>query len=292
METLKMWILAARPATLWASVAPVIMGTAMAYEDGLFHGPSALVALLAALLIQIGTNFVNDYYDFAKGADTDERTGPLSAIQEGWVTPQTMQKAFIVVFAMATLLGCYLVFRGGWIILLIGIACIVSGFLYTATPFATAYTGFGDLFVLIFFGPVAVGGTYYVQGLTLTVPVVIAGLAPGFLSTAILTVNNLRDRVQDQKAHKNTLVVRFGKKFAQIEYLLSLFCACCIPIFLYFYTGTHFFAMAALLSMIVAIPAIKSVFTFTENASLNITLATTGKVLLVFSLVFSAGWVL
>ena len=290
MASLKTWFVAARPNTLWASIAPVIVGTAMAFEAGVVHWPAALFALLASLWIQIGTNFSNDYFDFIKGADTPERLGPPRPVSQGQMSAAAMRNACIGSFGLATVLGVYLVMRGGWIVLLLGVACIVSGILYTATPYATAYNGSGDIFVVVFFGPVAVGGTYYVQGLTLPLSVLIAGLAPGFIANAILTVNNLRDRPTDEKAGKQTLAVRFGKKFAQVEYVASLAAACCVPIFLYFYTQGHFFSLAALLAMGLALPALKTIFTHTENTALNATLDTTGKILLLFCLLFSVGW--
>ena len=290
MVRVQVWWLASRPKTLWASVSPVIIGSAMAFEDGLWHGPSALVALVVAVLIQIGTNFANDYFDFLKGADTSERVGPLRATQAGLVKPETMRRAFILVFGLAILFGLFLVWRGGWLAFWTGLICILAGLLYTATPFATAYTGFADLFVLVFFGPVAVAGTYYVQGLNLDVSVLIAGLAPGLISTAILVVNNLRDMEQDRTAGKYTLAVRFGKRFSQLEYLILLILAACIPILLYIYAGTHFFALSAILTMVFVVPPIKTVFTYSESALLNATLAETGKFLLIFSIVFSLGW--
>ena len=290
MEAIRTWLLAARPQTLWASVSPVLIGSAMAFEAGLWHGPSALAALVVAVLIQIGTNYANDYFDFLKGADTRERVGPLRATQAGLVKPETMRRAFILVFALAILCGSYLVWRGGGLAFWIGLTCILSGLLYTATPFATAYTGFADLFVLVFFGPVAVAGTYFVQGLSLNVPVLVAGLAPGLISTAILTVNNLRDMEQDRIAGKKTLAVRFGKRFSQVEYSMLLILAGFVPILLYIYTKQHRFALFAILTLVMAIPAIKTVFTHRESAELNATLAHTGILLLLFSIVFSLGW--
>ncbi len=290
MEPIRIWILASRPQTLWASVSPVVIGSAMAFDAGLWHGPSALAAFTVAVLIQIGTNFANDYFDFLKGADTRERVGPLRATQAGLVKPETMRMAFILVFTLAIVCGLYLVWRGGWLAFWIGLTCILSGLLYTATPFATAYTGFADLFVLVFFGPVAVAGTYYVQGLSLNGTVLVAGLAPGLISTAILTVNNLRDMDQDRTAGKKTLAVRFGKRFSQVEYLILLILAGFIPILLYFYTKQHPFALFAILTLVIAIPSIKTVFTHRESAVLNATLADTGKLLLIFSIVFSLGW--
>src|SRR5688572_21995676 len=153
------WIEAARPKTLWATLAPVIMGTAMANAEGGFHFPAAVAALVAGLLIQIGTNFANDYFDFKKGADTVHRLGPRRLTHAGLISPRAMQAAYSLTFGLASLAGVYLIFRGGWLILLIGCLSILSGFLYTGGPFPLGYWGLGNLFALIFFGPVALTGT-------------------------------------------------------------------------------------------------------------------------------------
>ncbi len=289
---MNVWILAARPKTLFASVSPVIMGTAMAYAEGRFHALSAFAALLGAVLIQIGTNFANDYFDYFKGADTHERLGPTRATQAGLVPPQAMKKAYMLTFALAIAVGVYLVWRGGWPVVAIGLVSILFGILYTATPLALGYTGLADLFVLIFFGPVAVAGTYYVQALSVNGAVILAGLAPGLFSVAILTVNNLRDIEQDRTAGKKTLAVRFGQTFAKVEYISSLVLACGIATFLVLAQKNHPYSLAVWLSLLFAIPAIKNVLHFREARMLNPVLATTGKLLFLFSLIFSAGWIL
>ena len=173
------WLLAARPKTLWASIAPVVIGTAMAFGDGGFHGPSALTALACSVLIQIATNFANDLFDFEKGADTESRQGPLRVTQAGLVTPGMMKCGIVVVLLLTLLGGLYLIWRGGWPAVFIGVFSVTAGMLYTGGPRPLGYMGLGDLFVLIFFGPVAVAGTYYVQALTVNATVVVAGLAPG-----------------------------------------------------------------------------------------------------------------
>ncbi|MCH7783451.1 1,4-dihydroxy-2-naphthoate octaprenyltransferase, partial [candidate division KSB1 bacterium] len=183
---LNIWITASRPKTLWAAIAPVLIGTSMAAGDGMIHLPSALAALTAAVLIQIGANFANDYYDFQKGADNEQRIGPLRATQAGIVTPGAMKRAFILVFLLAFIMGIYLIWRGGLPIFVIGVVSILFGILYTGGPFPLGYLGLGDIAVLLFFGPVAVGGTYYVQALNINGLVIIAGFAPGLISGAIL----------------------------------------------------------------------------------------------------------
>ena len=290
---LSVWVLAARPKTLWAAVAPVIIGAAMAFSDGQFHGPSVLCALLGALLIQIGANFVNDYSDSAKGTDTAGRLGPTRVTQAGLVAPHVMKRATVAVFLAACVPGLYIVVRGGWPFVVIGLLSILFGILYTAGPYPLGYLGLGDLLVLIFFGPVAVGGTYYVQALEINRTIVIAGLAPGLLSVAILTVNNLRDIDQDRLAGKRTLAVRFGRTFARFEYVSCLVAgSVAIPAALCAITRNHLLALASSAVLVMAMPTVRAVFTRTDGDSLNDALAATGKLLLVFSLVFSAGWAL
>lgn len=288
----KIWIEAARPKTLPAAAAPVIMGSAMAFHDRVLNLPAALAALFAALLIQIGTNLANDYFDHAKGADTEERLGPTRATQAGFVTPQTMKFAFILTFSLAFVIGMYLVYRGGWPVLLIGLLSILFGILYTGGPYPLGYNGLGDIFVLIFFGPVAVGGTYYVQAITINQVVLLAGLAPGLISTAILTVNNLRDINTDANAGKRTLVVRFGVGFAKYEYTFSITAACLLPLLLIYLTSENFYSVLSLFAMIPAIPGMKTILNDKHDIALNKVLADTGKVLFVYSIIFSVGWII
>lgn len=287
----KVWILAARPKTLGAGIAPVLVGTALAAGDRALHWPSALCALLGSLLIQVGTNYANDYFDFVKGADTADRIGPTRATQAGLVSPRAMWRATACVFLLACIPGAYLVWRCGWPLVAIGLASIACGILYTGGPLPLGYLGLGDLFVLVFFGPVAVGGTYYVQALTLTPPVMLAGLAPGLFSVAILTVNNLRDVEQDRVGGKRTLAVRFGVIFARWEYAVSLFCgAVVIPFVLQCMTG-RYVGLAAF-SFVPAWFAIRTAFASRDGAVLNQLLATTGRLLLLFSVLFGIGVIL
>jgi 1,4-dihydroxy-2-naphthoate octaprenyltransferase len=214
----KVWIDAARPKTLGASLAPILIGAALAYRHGAFSPLMTFIALTSALCIQIGTNFCNDYCDFKKGADA-QRVGPVRATQAGLIAPETMLRATVITFALAVALGAILVAHGGTPILIIGILSVAFGALYTAGPYPLAYIGLGDLFVLIFFGPVAVAGTYYVNALTWSSDAVILGLIPGLLAVGILIVNNLRDYESDRLARKRTLVVNFGERFGKAEYL-------------------------------------------------------------------------
>jgi 1,4-dihydroxy-2-naphthoate polyprenyltransferase len=290
--SIKVWLLAARPKTLPAAAAPVIMGMAMAVEAEALHVPAAVCAMLAALLIQIGTNLANDYFDFVKGTDTEDRLGPTRATQAGLATPAQMRNAMVLTFVLAFCIGLYLVYRGGWPILLVGVLSILFGVLYTGGPLPLGYIGVADFFVLVFFGPVAVGGTYYVQTLELPWYVVVAGLGPGFLSTAILTVNNLRDIAGDRRAGKKTLAARFGKAFARGEYVFCVATATVIvPTALVLGLRAHHALLAVVLTGIAAVPLVRRVYT-AEGRPLNGVLAGTGKLTLLYSILFSAGWLL
>ncbi len=286
------WIDASRPQTLWAAVAPVVMGTALAFSDGLVHWPAALCALISAVLIQTGTNYSNDYYDYLKGTDNQDRIGPQRATQSGLVAPNVMRRAFIIAFSMAFFAGIFLIFRGGWPVLIIGILSILFGILYTGGPYPLGYHGLGDVFVLLFFGPVAVGGTYYVQTLELTNIAVYAGFSTGLLSVAILTVNNLRDSTTDQQSGKKTLTVRFGDTFARILYCGSVTTACLIPAVLVYFTGTHYYSLIAMGTPLFMLPSIRMMLNREAGVVLNKVLAATGKLLILYSIIFSAGWLI
>jgi 1,4-dihydroxy-2-naphthoate octaprenyltransferase len=289
---LSIWIEAARPKTLWAAVAPVVIGTALACDEGGFASLPAIAALVGAILIQIGTNFANDYYDFTKGADEGERLGPTRATQAGLVAPESMKRATMIAFALAIGVGVYLVYVGGWPIVTIGLLSVFFGVIYTAGPFALGYKGLADLFVLLFFGPVAVGGTYYVQTLTITPEVLILGLAPGLLSVALLTVNNLRDIDNDRQSGKRTLAVRCGQRFAQGEFVACLVLACFIPTIVHWYRGGHPFIQLMPLLLLGSIPALKILFGYTDGRQLNQVLAATGKLLIFQAVLFSILWLL
>src|SRR5579875_960856 len=209
MSTSKLrgWYLAARPHTLPAAVVPVLVGTALAIADRHFNLPVALATLLASLLIQIGTNFANDYYDFHKGADTEERLGPMRVTASGVFTPAQVAKATAITFALALVVGLYLVWAGGVPILLIGLFSILSGIAYTGGPYPLGYNGLGDVFVFVFFGLVAVMGTYFLQAGTVTLGAFMAAVPVGLLCTNILIVNNLPDIDTDRAAGKRTLAV-------------------------------------------------------------------------------------
>lgn len=284
------WVLASRPKTLPVAIAPVLVGSAMAWDDGSFSFAVALVTAICALLITIGTNFCNDYADFVGGVDTKDRKGPTRVTQAGLIAPRRVKVATIVIFSLATALGMVLVYRGGWGILIIGLASILAGIFYTAGPWPYGYKGLGDLFVLIFFGPVAVGGTYYVQTLEITSSVIIAGLAPGLLSVAILTVNNIRDMAEDRKANKKTLVVRFGRKFGIGLWIGCVVIAALLPLEFVRATGDHVWAGFTVLILIPAMSILHKLITIHDSADLNPLLGQTAFLLLGYSVIFALFW--
>jgi len=284
------WLLAARPKTLWAAVGPVMLGSALALGDQQFHIGSALAALAGAILLQIGTNFCNDYADFKKGADTDSRVGPARAVASGWITPQQMLFATVLVFFLAAVVCGYLVSRAGWPLVVLGVVSILAGVIYTAGPYPLAYLGLGDLFVFIFFGPVAVLGTYYVQALEFSSIALYAGIGPGLLSVAILTVNNLRDIESDALAGKKTLAVRFGQKFARAEYVACILIAAALPFWLVQLGGpARSNAIMASLILFAAWPVMRLVC-IRSGRDLNPGLGMTAMLLLVYCMTLSIGW--
>ncbi len=284
MNKISIWLEAARPKTLIASVAPVLIGTTMAIKVSNFSPFIFFCTLCFGLFIQIGTNYANDYFDFIKGADTEFRKGPRRVTQKGLVSLREIRWATFIYFCSAALMSCYLIYIGGWIILLLAILAIFFGILYTAGPFSLAYMGLGDIFVFIFFGPVATAGTYYLQTLSMSKEIIIAGFSPGLLSMAILLVNNLRDIEEDRLVNKKTTPVRFGKRFAQIQYLFAIVISAIISMILKNPLAT--------MSLIVSIPSIKVVFTTKNPLELNTALATTGMILATYVLFFCIGWVL
>ena len=287
---LQVWLLAARPKTLWAAVSPVLVGIALAVDAGAFHAGAALCALLGAILIQIGTNFANDLHDFLKGADTGARKGPLRVTQAGLVSPAAMRRATVLVFTLAVVSGLYLIWRGGWPVLLIGVLSILFGILYTAGRYSLAYLGIADLFVLVFFGPVAVGGTYWVQALALDPVVLVAGVGPGLLATAILLVNNIRDVDEDRAAGKRTLIVRLGRPAGVGLYVAAVVLAALLPVALWLWTGAHPGAVLAAGVLPFGLRAARRLSAEREAVRLNPLLGATSKLLLFYSLLFGIGW--
>lgn len=224
------WWKAARPKTLPAAMAPIMVASALAWRDGGFDGVAASLCLSFALLIQIGTNFANDYYDFVKGADTKDRVGPVRAVVSGAVAPVVMRRAMGVALLSAFALGLSLMAWGGPWLLVVGVASVLCAIAYTGGPYPLGYHGWGDVFVFLFFGLVAVGATYYVQVGNLTADTWLLAVPIGLLSANILVVNNYRDVATDRMAGKRTLVVRFGEGFARAQFNACLFVAAAVPV--------------------------------------------------------------
>lgn len=285
---LRVWLLAIRPKTLTAGAIPVVAATGLAFGQGRGRLLPALAALVGASLIQIGTNFTNDHYDFKKGADTEERVGPVRVTQSGLIAPKTVLSAALFCFALAMVVGIYLVAIGGWPIIAIGLASIASGYAYTGGPFPLGYHGLGDLFVFVFFGLVAVGGTFFVETLTLSPAVWPVAIAVGAIGTALLAVNNLRDRETDAKAGKRTLAVRLGAGAVRAEWVLLVALAYACPAWLLWRCGTGPGVLLAYLSLPFVIRPLRRVLT-RSGASLNPALGGTARIQLVFGVLLAIG---
>ena len=228
----RIWLAAMRPRTLPAAVAPVVVGSALAWRAGAFSEAASMLCLAFSLLVQIGANFANDYYDFVHGADTRERVGPVRAVASGRVRPATMRRAMWLVLGLAFVMGLALIAWGGWWLVAVGVACIAGAIAYTGGPYPLGYHGLGDLFVFVFFGLVAVGVTFYVQAGRITLAALLAGAAIGALATNILLVNNYRDAASDARAGKRTVVVRFGRRYARGQFAAAHAIAAATPILL------------------------------------------------------------
>jgi 1,4-dihydroxy-2-naphthoate octaprenyltransferase len=287
-NSLDAWLLASRPKTLSAAAVPVLVGTACASARGQVKWGPALAALVGALLLQIGANFANDVFDFEKGADTSERLGPTRAVQAGLLSARSMRRGMWLVFALALLVGVYLTFVAGPVILVIGCASIASAIAYTGGPYPLGYHGLGDVFVFIFFGLVAVCGTTLVEIGQVPLLALSCAIPVGALATAILVVNNLRDRVTDLGAGKRTLAVRYGRGFALNQYRALLGVSYLTPVALALTGSAGPEVLLTLLSLPLALKTERAV-TATEGRALNPLLAATAKLLAVFGALFALG---
>lgn len=291
------WLRGARPRTLPAAAAPVIVGTALALEAGLFHAWAAACALLAAVLIQVGTNYANDYQDYLKGADTAARTGPPRVTQSGLASPAAVRRAAVVAFGLAVVAGLYLIYRGGWPILLIGVLSILLGALYTGGKYSLAYLGIADVFVVVFFGPVAVAGTFYVQAVgapeatELLRTAILAGIGPGLLANALLLANNIRDVEQDAAAGKRTLVVRLGRNAGIALYAACFVIAALVPVLLWLLEDVAGAVTMAGLVLPIGLSNAGLLRQSSEPAVVGPVLDKTAGALLGYSLLFAVGLV-
>lgn len=283
--------MAARPRTLPAASAPVIVGSAAAFSAGHFALLPALAALLGALLLQIAANFANDVFDFQKGADTAERMGPLRVTAAGLVTPGEVKTAMWLTFGLAALCGVYLALHAGWPVILIGVLSILTALAYTGGPFPLGYNGLGEVAVFLFFGLAAVCGTYYVQALSLSPAAWWAAVPVGLLAVAILVVNNLRDIATDRASGKHTLAARFGAEWARREYVAALAVAYLAPLGMWLSGAASAWVLLAWLSLPLAARLVRKVYRL-SGRPLNQILAQTGQLELAFAAGLSAGLVL
>lgn len=282
------WGLAIRLRTLPAAAAGVITGSALAWRDGFFRLDAALACLFTAILLQIGSNLANDVFDYERGTDTAERLGPIRVTQAGLLTPSQVKFGMFLVFSLAALFGLYLAWLGGWPILVIGLAAILSAIAYTGGPFPLGYYGLGDLFVFIFFGLVSVAGTYYVQAKSISAAVWWMAISPGLIITAILVVNNLRDLENDRRAGKHTLAVILGEQASRTQYLICIVAAYLVIPLAAVSGVIPWTALLTWLSLPLAIKTARIVFT-QKGRLLNGALASTGQTALLFSILFWLG---
>ncbi len=296
------WLIAARPQTLPAAAAPVIVGVGLAVGAGVFAPLPAFAAFVGAALIQVGTNFANDYYDAIQGADTDDREGFTRVVASGLIEPAEVKRAMWLTFAAAIAVGTYLVSVGGVPIVVIGLASVAAGIAYTGGPYPLGYHGLGDVFVFVFFGVIAVTGTYYVQAAalasgtfplwipagTITLAAVVASLPVAALSTNILVVNNVRDRDEDAETGKRTLAVRFGYRFSRVQYVALVALAYCVP-FWFLANGYGLAALLPLVTLPLAVGVTRTVLTETSGEALNPALESTGKLLAAYAVAFAVG---
>lgn len=291
INSIKAWLLAARPKTLAGAATPVLLGCALAYADGWFQPVPALLCFLFAFLMQIDANFINDFFDYLKGSDREDRLGPERACAQGWITLDAMKKGIALTTMTACVVGFCLLFYSGLEMIPVGVLCILFAFLYTAGPYPLAYHGWGDVLVIIFFGFVPVGCTYYVMCHDWTWDVTITSLACGLIIDTLLMVNNYRDRDQDAKSGKKTIVVRLGAKAGQRLYLFLGLAAAWLC--LLFIANGHIWA--ALLPLIYIIPHFKTwqrMVKINRGKELNSILGETSRNMLLFGILLALGLML
>ena len=288
---LNSWILASRPKTLLAAVVPVLVGSALAISIKKFFLPYSVVALLCSILIQIGTNFTNDLYDFLKGSDTAKRKGPRRVLASGLITVKEMKFAIVIVFGLAFVSGLYLVFSVGLVILWVGIISITAGIIYTAGPFPLAYNGLGDLFVFLFFGVVGTMGTFYLHTQEISLLSFVASIPVGALITNILIVNNYRDIEEDREANKRTLAVLLGRNFTRWQYILLISVCYLISLILNFQFNFSFWIFLPYLTLPITIILVRMLYKY-RGEELNKTLELTARFAGLYGLLFSIGLII
>ena len=285
------WLLATRPKTLLAAFVPVIVGSALAISENHFYPSYSIAALFCAVLIQIGTNFTNDLYDHLKGADNQNRKGPQRALASGLISVKEMKWGITFTFGFSFLIGLYLVYHSGWVILAIGIISIAAGFVYTAGPFPLAYKGLGDLFVFIFFGVVGTMGTFYLHTTDITFLSFLTSLPVGAVTTNILVVNNFRDIEEDKAAGKNTLAVFIGRSLTRVQFGLLLLLCYIVLIILFTQYNFSYWILLPFTTLPFAALLIKMLFNF-KGTELNKTLELTAKFSGIYGLLLAIGLII
>ena len=290
MAPVRLWIMAARPRTLPAAIAPVLVGTSAAVQvSGDIRVGAFIAALVGSVFIQIGTNLANDYSDARRGADTEDRLGPVRVTAGGLMPPRRVLVGTYVAFGVAVAAGAYLAAVAGWELLVVGALSIAAGVLYTGGPRPYGYAGLGELFVFLFFGVVAVTGSYYVQTEQLTWEAFALSAPVGLLAAAILVVNNVRDVDTDRRAGKRTLAVKLGRERTRRLFAATLVLAFAVPLVVAAAGGLSWWLALTVLAWPLALPLVRTVRTRTDGPALNRALAATGRLLGVFSLLLSAG---
>jgi 1,4-dihydroxy-2-naphthoate octaprenyltransferase len=285
----RIWILASRPRTLPAAIAPVLVGTALAASEDEVRVLPFIAALVGSIFIQIGTNLSNDYSDARRGADTEERLGPVRVTAGGLMPPRHVLVGTYVAFGVAVAAGLYLAAVAGWELLVVGVASILAGVLYTGGPRPYGYEGLGELFVFVFFGIVAVVGSYYVQTEELRWEAFALAVPVGLLSSAILVVNNVRDIDTDRRAGKRTLAVKLGRGRARRLFTAMIVLSFAAPAATFAFGGLTAWVLVTLAAVPLAVPLVRTVSSRSDGPALNAALAGTGRLLAVFSLLLSAG---
>jgi 1,4-dihydroxy-2-naphthoate polyprenyltransferase len=289
VSALRLWLVAARPRTLPAAVAPVLVGTALAGTEHEFRPLAFACALIGSVFIQVGTNLSNDYSDARRGADTEDRLGPVRVTAGGLMPPRQVLIGTYVAFGVAVAAGAYLIATAGWELLLVGAASILAGVLYTGGPRPYGYEGLGEVFVFLFFGVVAVVGSYYVQTEELRWEAFALSVPVGLLAAAILVVNNVRDMETDRRAGKRTLAVKLGRERARSLFAVMLALAFLAPAVTWAAGGLSAWILLSLAAAPLALPLVQTVRARSDGPSLNDALAGTGRLLALFSLLLSVG---
>jgi 1,4-dihydroxy-2-naphthoate octaprenyltransferase len=286
---LQRWLMGARPRTLPASISPVLVGCGLAFATGSFNPLAAFAALVVGVMIQIGTNLINDVIDYIHGTDNADRLGPVRVTQAGLLTPRQVWIAVAISYGMAALAGLYLVWLESWLVLGLGLACMLAGFLYSTGPFALSRNGLGDLFAILFFGFIAVCGTALVVSGEIPRTAWPSAFSVGVLVANILIVNNIRDIPTDRRAGRTNIAIRFGRRAAEIEYAVFLTAAYLTPVLCVFTGILPFPALTLLFSLPMAWSLFRRLLAAPPGKGLNLLLAQTARLLLVYSLLFSVG---